>query len=170
MTVDDIPSQDRPTIARAAVVDDHPAMLALNNAATPHVNALTAGQFAWLAAESDFQRVVERHGTLAGFALAIRAGTTYWSGNYTWFTERYDDFLYLDRIVVVPDAQRSGVGTLLYHELVAFAAGRWPRIALEVNVQPPNPGSLAFHHALGFRQVGSRRYDGNEVAMFERLV
>lgn len=152
---------------RDMVLADQPVLLALNNAATPHVNALDAEQFAWLAQESDYARVAERGGHAAGFVFAIRNGTGYWSANYAWFGARYDAFLYLDRVVVAPGARRGGVGRGLYDDLQSFAGGRWPRITLEVNVRPANPGSVAFHHALGFRQVGSRTYDGNEVAMFE---
>jgi len=149
---------------------DQPAVLALNNASTPHVNALAEDQFAWLATHADFYRVAEVHGVLSGFAMAIRHGTAYWSGNYAWFAERYDAFLYLDRIVVAADARRVGVGRTLYADLVRYATGCWPRITLEVNVEPPNPGSLAFHDRLGFLCVGTRRYADGEVAMFERTL
>jgi predicted GNAT superfamily acetyltransferase len=152
---------------RDARVGDHAVLLALNNAATPHVNALEPEQFAWLATNADYFRVASRGGPLEGFVLAIRHGTTYWSANYAWFTERYDDFIYLDRVVVAPDARRAGVARALYTDLEQFTRGRWPRIALEVNVVPPNPGSIAFHEAAGFRRVGTRRYAQNEVAMYE---
>jgi predicted GNAT superfamily acetyltransferase len=154
-------------VVRPATVADHADVLALNNASTPHVNALGQEQFDWLAQNVDYFRVAEVGGSIAGFVMALRNGTTYWSGNYAWFSARYDQFLYLDRVVVSPTARRSGVGRALYADLTAFASARWPRITLEVNVRPPNPGSIAFHEALGFRRVGARQYDENEVAMFE---
>lgn len=150
-------------LTRADVAD----VLALNNGATPHVNALDTERFAWLVRESDYARVAELHGQLAGFVLAIRHGTAYWSANYAWFGARYDRFLYLDRAVVAPHAQRGGVGRSLYNDVRAFASGRWPRITLEVNVRPPNPVSMAFHEAMGFRRVGNRTDDQSELAMFE---
>ena len=145
-------------------------MLALNNASTPHVNALTAAEFAWLLTEADYTRVAELNGTLAGFVIAIRAGTSYWSGNYAWFAERYEEFIYLDRVVVAPAARRHGVGRALYEDLIEFASRSWSRITLEVNIQPPNPGSMLFHERMNFQRVGSRVYAGGEVAMFERQV
>ena len=157
-------------VVRAGTPRDQPAVFALNNASTPHVNALTEDQFTWLASNADYYRVAEVDGTIAGFVMAIRNGTTYWSGNYAWFAERYPAFVYLDRVVVAPDGRRRGVGRTLYDDLVVFAAGRWPRITLEVNVQPPNPGSIAFHERLGFRRVGTRAYADGEVAMFERVL
>jgi hypothetical protein len=146
---------------------DQPALLALNNAAAPNVNVLEPEQFDWLATRSDYARVAERGGQVVGFVMALGSGTKYWSPNYAWFSARYDRFIYLDRVVVAASAQRTGVGRALYADLAQFASGRWPRITLEVNVRPPNPGSITFHAALGFRQVGVRSYDGNEVAMFE---
>lgn len=166
MTTRNNDSVGGPLLVRPASTRDRSAVFAMNNASTPNVNVLRHDQFDWLATESDFYRVVERNGELAGFAMAFRAGKKYWSANYAWFAERYDDFIYLDRIVVAPEAQRHGVGTLLYRTLVEFSKGQWPRIAIEVNVQPPNPGSIAFHQALGFQQVGSRRDGEHEVAMF----
>lgn len=157
-------------VVRDAHADDHPAVHALNDASTPHVNALNAGQFAWLSANADYFRVAIHAGALAGFVMALRSGTPYWSANYGWFSERYDDFIYLDRVVVAPEFHRQGIGAALYADLVRYAAARWRRIVLEVNVEPPNPGSMAFHARMGFRRVGERRYEGGEVAMFERLL
>lgn len=161
------PGSGSAVIVRAAMPADHGAVLALNNASTPHVNALEQEQFDWLAQHVDYFRVAETGGALAGFVMAIREGTTYWSANYAWFGSRFDRFIYLDRVVVSPAARRGGVGRALYADLAAFASSKWPRITLEVNVRPPNPGSIAFHEALGFRRVGSRTYGENEVAMFE---
>ena len=155
-------------VVRAGIARDQPAVLSLNNASVPHVNALTEEQFSWLTEAADYYRVAELDGVPVGFVIAIRNGTTYWSGNYAWFAERYPAFLYLDRVVVAPDSRRHGVGRMLYDDLLAFASGRWPRITLEVNVNPPNPGSVAFHERLGFRRVGSRSYAEGDVTMFER--
>ena len=154
-------------VIRYAVPGDHPAVFALNNASVPNVGPLTEEQFAWLSENSDYFRVAERAGILAGFIMAVRNGTAYWSANYAWFASRFGEFLYVDRVIVAPHAQRSGVGRAIYHDLTAHAAGQWPRITLEVNLKPPNPGSIAFHETLGFRRVGTRSYDESEVAMYE---
>jgi len=157
-------------VVRAGMPRDQPAVLALNNAAPPHVNALSEEQFAWIAGEADSYRVAEREGEIVGFVFAIRNGTPYWSANYAWFAERYPTFIYLDRVVVAPAARKIGVGRALYDDLVKFATGRWSRITLEVNTDPPNPGSIAFHERMQFARVGTRRYADGEVAMFERLL
>ena len=155
---------------RDAVARDHPAVLALNNGAVPHVNALDETAFAWLASHATYFRVAEDGDGIAGFVMMIENGTEYWSGNYAWFGARYDRFLYLDRVVVAQRAQRLGVGRALYDDVLTFAAGRWPRITLEVNLRPPNPVSVAFHERMGFREVGTREYDDNAVLMMERAL
>ncbi len=58
--------------------------------------------------------------------------------------------------MVVADAwQGRGLGRALYADLSAQArdAGL-PLLACEVNLDPPNPGSMAFHARLGFEPAG----------------
>jgi len=155
---------------RAAVAADHAAILALNNSAVPHVNALSTEEFAWLSGHAHFFGVVEDAGEVAGFALVLPSGVEYWSDNYKWLTARFDRFLYLDRVVVAAPARRRGVGRALYDALFAFARDAWPRITLEVNLRPPNPDSVRFHERLGFRTIGVREYNAgvNAVLMMTR--
>lgn len=142
----------------------------MNNAATPHVNALQQHEFDWLVTHATYFRVVEDAEGVAGFLLGLVAGLDYWSENYKWFTARHASFLYVDRVVVAERARGSGAGRALYEDLHAFAAGKWPRVVSEVNIRPPNPASIAFHERLGYAAGGVREYaDGaNAVQMFER--
>lgn len=165
----------RPLVIRNASPGDHASILVLNNAAVPHVNALSEDEFAWLAAHAAYFRVVEScDGGLGvrGFVLALGPGLDYWSENYRWFGARRERFLYLDRVVVAEEAQRAGVGRALYADIAAFALGTWPSITLEVNLRPPNPTSIAFHKAMGYVQVGIREYDEKKraVVMLERPI
>jgi len=157
-------------LVRDAVEADHAAVLALNNGATPHVNELSADAFGWIVSRADYFRVAVDDTGILGFVIALRPGHDYWSLNYQWFTQRGGEFLYLDRIVVADRARGMGVGRALYDDIDRFASGKWPRITLEVNLLPPNPGSLAFHERLGFRRVGVREEDGGTkaVALMER--
>lgn len=157
-------------VVRDATVADHPAVLAMNNAATPHVNALTEEELGWLASHAGYFRVLEDAGGVAGFVLCLPSGLDYWSDNYKWFSARYTDFLYLDRVVVVERARRGGVGRAMYEALHEAVAGRWMRITLEVNLRPPNPASVIFHEKMGYRAIGVREYDGGKraVRMYER--
>lgn len=138
--------------------DDIPALLALNNSAVPHVNDLDAAAFQAIVDEAAVAvKAVNAAGAVAGFVLALAPGKSYASENYAWFCANMadDGFLYVDRIVVDPGCRRSGAARALYDHVFAQAARTGtPRVTCEVNVRPPNPGSMAFHEALGFESVG----------------
>lgn len=157
---------------RPGTAADAAAVLALNNASVPHVNALSADALAQIVAMSAHYTVAEDAEGILGFVLCVESGRPYWSENYQWFGERYETFLYLDRVAVHPRAQRRGVGRAIYDAVDAAARGRWPRIALEVNLRPPNPVSVAFHESMGYVPVGVREYgDGaNAVQMFVKEI
>jgi hypothetical protein len=137
---------------------DFPDLLALNDHSVPHVNAIDAAQMArFLDQAVAFFQLLDDH-QLAGFVIALGVGADYDSPNYTWFSEHIDNFLYIDRIMVHPDFRRRGVARLMYAELDkrALQAGL-ARLCCEVNLQPPNPDSMALHQQLGFVQVGTQR-------------
>ena len=47
------------------------------------------------------------------------------------------------------------IGSLLYERVIAHAADiRQVPVAAEVNLEPPNPGSMRFHHRFHFEEVG----------------
>lgn len=109
---------------------------------------------------------VFRHaGRFAGFVVTVASGAAYGGENFGWFGERYETFCYLDRIVVHEDARRLGLAGRVYDEIEARTALSAPLLVLEVNSDPPNEASLAFHADRGFEQVGEREFDGHVVAM-----
>ncbi|HEY3677565.1 MAG TPA: GNAT family N-acetyltransferase, partial [Bradyrhizobium sp.] len=85
----------------------------------------------------------------------------YDSPNFLWFRERYTRFVYVDRIVVAASARGRGCARRLYQDLFEQSrrAGH-ERVVCEVNSDPPNPESDAFHAALGFVEVGSASIHG----------
>jgi uncharacterized protein len=98
---------------------------------------------------------------LAAFLIALDQDARYASPNFRWFQARCLRFVYVDRIVTAPAQRGRGLGRALYADLFARAeAAGHERIACEVNRVPPNPGSDAFHAALGFREVGSAEIHG----------
>lgn len=141
-------------VIRPLKTDDFAAALRLNNAAVPHVNELTAADLAALADAAVTAHVGERDGTVVALLIALAPGAAYASPNYRWFCGRYDDFVYVDRIVIDTAARGSGLGRSLYEDLARRSAGQAARILCEVNEEPPNPGSLAFHKTMGFAEVG----------------
>ena len=66
----------------------------------------------------------------------------------------------LDRIAVLPEFRRLGIGRRFYDELVRTFTGVWGQLVCEVNLRPRNERSLAFHHSIGFREVGQQETDG----------
>lgn len=132
---------------------------AINQGEVPAVGTESADDFAHIAAESVIALVAEVDAEIVGFCLVLAPGADYDSGNYRWFSERYDDFVYLDRVAIPPAFQRLGIGAALYAEVERLTAERRPSAAwftLEVNLRPRNDTSLAFHDRLGFVEVGQR--------------
>jgi uncharacterized protein len=113
--------------------------------------------------------VVDVDGQFAGFVITFGPGTSYDSENYRWFTERHgrDGFYYLDRIVLSGQFRRQGLGTFVYDE-VEKTATPYGRLSLEVNVEPPNEPSLAFHRGRGYVEVGRLGDDEHRVALMEK--
>ncbi|HEU4849730.1 MAG TPA: GNAT family N-acetyltransferase [Terrimesophilobacter sp.] len=154
---------------RELTPSDLPAITDLNNAATPAVPVMTEeGLGAVLAASSaGFAAVDEQE--VIGFVIAFATGADYASPNYRYFEERGTDHLYVDRIVVAESARGMRVGQALYERVVELAvANSRDEVTCEVNLDPPNPGSLAFHDRMGFREVGRQRTDYATVALLAR--
>lgn len=146
---------------------DLDALVAVNDGAYPAVPITPADELAQLIAMSRVALVVD-DGAVAGFVVALAPGQPYASENYTWFSARSNDFLYVDRIVLAPRLQGQGVGPRLYAAVAEAArADGATEIDCEVNVRPANPGSLAFHARLGFVEVGRQETKGGttEVAL-----
>lgn len=107
---------------------------------------------------------------IAGFVVTFRPGSPYDSENYQWFAQEYGGaYLYLDRIVVDDRFRRRGLAGLVY-DAVEAEASQLGRLALEVNVDPPNQGSLAFHASRGYVEVGRRGDPGHVVCLMVRVL
>ena len=68
----------------------------------------------------------------------------------------------MDRVAVAAAARGRGHARRLYADLGRHVAVRGhDMMACEVNVDPPNPASDAFHAALGFAKIGSAVMHGD---------
>lgn len=158
---------ERVAVQRVEIRDtataDLDRILGLNNSSTPELNELDAAELARLHGLAEVSLVadlvadLDRH--LAGFCLVLGPGEAYASLNYGWFSARYTDFAYLDRIAVAPQARRRGVAGALYAAVLARLADRFDELCLEVNVRPYNEPSLRFHRGLGCVEVGRQDTD-----------
>lgn len=129
------------------------AVLAINARNVPMVGPLDAARFDWLLSMARHASVICAGDAIAGWVLTLAPGTAYDSPNYRFFADRYDDFLYLDRIAIDQAFRRRGLGSRVYDELEAAAGAR---MVLEVN--DDNEGSLAFHRARGYVEVARERH------------
>lgn len=146
-------------LIRDAKVADFERILQLNEESVHFLSPLTLTRLEALHAESAYHRVIDDDGKIAGFLLAFREGTRYDSSNYVWFAEHFDQFLYVDRVVVSKDFQGQGIGNKLYENIFAFARNSGvSRIACEFDIDPPNHASQRFHERFGFSEVGTRSY------------
>ena len=56
--------------------------------------------------------------------------------------------------IVAKDARGQGFARRMYEDLFAEAkAAGHVRVVCEVNIEPPNEGSLAFHRSMGFEAL-----------------
>lgn len=133
--------------------EDRRRLLALNTAHQHLTGPLDEARLDRLLAWSASAWMIEDAGATAGFVITFPAGTGYDSANYVAHARLADDFVYLDRIVIDPAHRRRGLASAAYDELEAAAAPTG-RLLLEVNVEPPNEPSLAFHRARGYLPVG----------------
>mgnify|MGYP000356601210 FL=1 len=121
---------------------------AINQENIPAVGEETVEVLASLHAMSSISLVAEVDSVVVGFCMVLSPHTTYRSPNYLYFCERYEDFIYLDRVAVTSDYQGAGVGAALYRKVEQMAEASL--FALEVNIKPRNEGSLRFHTREGF--------------------
>lgn len=145
---------------RDTATSDLEHALALNNANVPEVNELDGDALAKLVGQSVVSLTAEVDGAFAGFCVVLPPGQDYGSLNYAWFSRNYTEFAYLDRIAVDSAFRRYGIGRGFYGELQRRLTGQVPVLLCEVNIRPRNDVSLAFHHSIGFREVGQQDTDG----------
>jgi predicted GNAT superfamily acetyltransferase len=106
---------------------------------------------------SCYHKVACRDGAVSAFLLAMRHDADYNNENFDWFRQRYQRFIYIDRIVVAATARGQGLASLLYEDLFSFArANAISLIVCEYNLAPPNEPSRLFHDRFGFRERGTQ--------------
>lgn len=148
-----LPIEPVPASLRAAV-------LQLNNEHAAELSWLDRDRLAELMDRAFHAR---RIGELEAFVLTFDQNARYDSPNFLWFRGRYPRFVYVDRVVVAAEARGRGHARRLYEDLFdhAMQAGH-TLVTCEVNADPPNPASDAFHAALGFGEVGSAAIHGGD--------
>ena len=149
---------------------DLPAVLALNEASTPHVSSVSLDEMAWFAKNAQYFRVALDDSGLVGFLIGLRPGLGYQSPNYRWFCNHYTDFGYVDRVAVDASTRRKGIASWLYEDFADTLKSDVKVMTCEVNLRPANASSMHYHEQHGFRQVASQETEGGrkEVALMEK--
>ncbi|MEC7276538.1 MAG: GNAT family N-acetyltransferase [Bdellovibrionota bacterium] len=133
---------------------DFPNILLANNANIPAVSKLNEESLKLLVEKSIRGWVVEYDGKFSGFCIILGTNQDYRSDNYRWVSDHYENFEYLDRVVIQEEFQGRGFGQELYKKW--FKESDEVPLLLEVNVKPINTGSIRFHERLGFVSVGEQ--------------
>lgn len=129
-----------------------PPLLALNNEFAQELSFLSPEKAAHLVREA---AMACRVGEADALLLAFDQDAAYENPNFEWFRDRFERFIYIDRVVVAPAMRGRGLARALYTALFRRAAAlKHSQVVCEINLDPPNPASDAFHASLGFEQVG----------------
>jgi predicted GNAT superfamily acetyltransferase len=128
-------------------------LVTLNNAHARETSWLDHRRLSHMVEQSCYARGIA---PAKGFLLAFHQHAVYDSPNFLWWQNRQQTFVYIDRILVSLDSRRQGIARILYEDLFQWAASEgYSTIGCEVNEEPPNPLSDAFHEAMGFLQIGT---------------
>ena len=149
-------SNFQPT-TRNIEITDLARVLEINNANTPGVSQLTMAEL-----QTDFENslhalaIDNEHGEVCAFCITFDPDAPEAGSNHQWFAERYKSFVYLDRIAIDSSHQNRGLGALLYQSIEQhmLKSAEHSLLCCEVNLEPPNPGSLRFHKRIGFSECG----------------
>ena len=146
----------RPVPIRDVSEGDLPAVQEINEESVPAMNSLALARLAWFRQVAVYFRVAELDSQVAGFLICLAPEAPYDSPNFCWLKERYQDFLYIDRVSVSSGFQRRGIASALYRDAASDVSDRFRMFAAEVNIRPRNADSLRFHDRLGFEAVGEQ--------------
>lgn len=110
-------------------------------------------------------------GRLVGYLLAFPSDTPYDGEEFFILTKTsIGPFIYVDQVAVDTAMRRKGAGSRLYQAIESAAQRRGVRtLSCEINLNPPNPGSLAFHRSRGFKQTSvMETQDGRTVTLMSK--
>lgn len=150
----------------ALSASDIDAMWSINEQGLPGTGKVSKEEIGKLLEFSSLSIGAYDQGELLGFVICLPPRTGYGSLNYAWFNEHYASFVYIDRIAVSEENRNQGVGSALYNHVVSYSKQHGVPVAAEVNREPPNPGSMRFHHRFGFEEVGVLHHAEKSVTMF----
>lgn len=151
-------------LLRDLVEADYDWVLALSARFEVETGQLDAAKLARLCAQAYAARAAGERG---GYLIAFDQSAAYESPNFVWYRARRHRFVYVDRIVVDPSVRGRGLARALYEQLFDQARrDGHDLVCCEVNLDPPNPQSDAFHARLGFEEVGRAALAGGKTVRY----
>ena len=161
-------------IVRNIVSTDVTRVLEINNANTPGVSELTMIELATDLRDSLHALAIDNElGEVCAFCITFAPDAPHAGANHQWFVDRFESFVYLDRIAIDSNHQNRGLGALLYQavEQRMLDSAEHSLLCCEVNLEPPNPGSLRFHKRIGFTELGRHSpQQGYVVSLLQKVV
>ncbi len=148
-------------IIRQVKKEDYPRILYLNEDLVNFLSPLDQEDLGKLVEEAEFFQVIEVEGQVEAFLIALREGKSYTSVNYLWFSKNYENFLYIDRVVVSREYMRKSLGRKLY-SYIFDREKDVDYITAEIDIEPINQVSLDFHKSFGFKEVGRQTIKNGE--------
>lgn len=136
---------------------DFEDIISINKNSIPEVSEIDKDYFDHMLNESSYFFAAELQGSLVGYICAFSSDDHYDASEFKWFQELHkSNFLYIDQVGISPQYRRAGVGKFMYQNLEELALrGRYKNLSCEVNIEPLNIVSKAFHEKLGFVEVGT---------------
>lgn len=139
---------------RPFMTKDEEAILRLNENSVSVLSPMNKERFGHLHSMARIIWVAEKNEVIVGFLMGFSDGKAYDSPNYRWFDARLKNFFYIDRIVVSQEARSIGIGQAFYAKVQQWAKENglsW--LAAEIDIKPPNQGSLKFHEKHNFLEI-----------------
>ncbi|MEC8540269.1 MAG: GNAT family N-acetyltransferase [Candidatus Thermoplasmatota archaeon] len=109
-------------------------------------------------------------GSLLGFVICLLPNTAYGSLNYAWFNQRFENFIYVDRVAVDEKYRNQGIGQALYDTVFDYASEHQLPVTAEVSLRPQNLGSDRFHLRHGFSAIAEVDHGDKAVTMYIRNI
>ena len=148
---------------------DAQLLLDINETGVPGVNSIHLEKARWLIDHAAAALLALAQGRPAGVLIALPEDCRFDSDYFRWFTGRYINILYLDRVIVLDWARGQRVATCLYDEVHRLSARMGVAVVSEVYSLPANPVSTRFHTRCGYLQIGSQVI-GQEGKVVSKLI
>ena len=131
-------------------------VLSLNQRSLNAVSGLDLKKINRFLKVSSYFKIFLIENTPVGFLIGLLPGKDYQSENYIWLNNRYESFIYVDRVIIDPEYRSQGLGSLFYEDLLTSFRNKVGSILCEVNIKPFNKQSINFHKKYGFKIIGKQ--------------